>query len=162
MSSTPARLAVAARFPREDRGVRQREEHEVRPQVERAAGDGHELGAAVLLHHLHVLRVQRGHVLGANQQPGQRREEEAVEPAEHTHESLLPFAPALALLGGAGVGAALVVGLLFIGAFQVWLLYVALGLAVISTSEELILLWILPTWRSDVRGLWWVLREQSA
>ena len=56
----------------------------------------------------------------------------------------------------------LVVGLLFIGAFQAWLLYVALALAVISTSEELILLWILPTWRSDVRGLWWVLREQSA
>ena len=56
----------------------------------------------------------------------------------------------------------LVVGLLFIGAFQAWLLYVALALAIISTSEELILLWILPTWRSDVRGLWWVLREQSA
>ena len=56
----------------------------------------------------------------------------------------------------------IVVGLLFIGAFQVWLLYVALGLAVISTSEELILLWILPTWRSDVRGLWWVLRERPA
>lgn len=54
------------------------------------------------------------------------------------------------------------IGLLFIGAFQPWLLYTALGLVIVSTAEELALLWVLPTWRADVRGLWWVLRERAA
>ena len=54
------------------------------------------------------------------------------------------------------------IGLLFIGAFQPWLLYTALGLVIVSTAEELLLLWVLPEWRSDVRGLWWVLRERAA
>jgi hypothetical protein len=32
---------------------------------------------------------------------------------------------------------------------------------VIGSIEELGLLWCLKEWRTDVRGLWWVLHERS-
>jgi len=40
--------------------------------------------------------------------------------------------------------------------------YVAVALSLVSIAEELLLLWRLRQWRADVRGLWWVLREQSS
>ena len=54
------------------------------------------------------------------------------------------------------------VGVLFVFGFQPWLLYLAVGVSVAGNLEELALLALLPEWRPDVRGLWWVLRERRA
>lgn len=51
---------------------------------------------------------------------------------------------------------------LFLSGFFAPLFYAAVTLSVISSVEELVLLWRLPAWRSDVRGLWWVAREWRA
>jgi phosphatidylglycerophosphate synthase len=53
----------------------------------------------------------------------------------------------------------LCVGWLFLFGFEPWLLYLAAGTSIIASLEELVLLKVLPEWRADVRGLWWVLRE---
>jgi cardiolipin synthase len=50
------------------------------------------------------------------------------------------------------------VGVLFVFGFQPWLLYLAVGVSVIGNLEELVLLALLPQWRPDVPGLWWLLR----
>jgi len=50
------------------------------------------------------------------------------------------------------------VGVLFVFGFQPWLLYLAVGVSVLGNLEEMVLLALLPEWRSDVRGLAWVLR----
>jgi hypothetical protein len=34
-------------------------------------------------------------------------------------------------------------------------------MSIVASLEELVLLRVLPGWRTDVRGLWWVLRERS-
>lgn len=52
------------------------------------------------------------------------------------------------------------VGVLFVFGFQPWLLYAAVASSVLGNLEELALLSLLPEWRSDVRGLVWVLRER--
>ena len=52
------------------------------------------------------------------------------------------------------------VGVLFVFGFQAWLLYAAVAVSVLGNLEELVLLVLLPEWRSDVRGLLWVLRER--
>ena len=52
------------------------------------------------------------------------------------------------------------VGVLFVFGFQPWLLYLAVAASVIGNVEELILVALLPEWRADVKGLWWVLRER--
>ena len=49
---------------------------------------------------------------------------------------------------------------LFVFDFSALLFYLAVGLSVISSAEELALLWQVPSWQSDVRGLWWVLRAR--
>ncbi len=49
---------------------------------------------------------------------------------------------------------------LFVIGFMPWLFYPMVVLCVIGSIEELALLWYLPTWRADVRGLWWVQRER--
>jgi CDP-diacylglycerol--glycerol-3-phosphate 3-phosphatidyltransferase len=54
------------------------------------------------------------------------------------------------------------VGALFVFGFNPWLLYVAAGASVIGSIEELLLLALLPEWRADVRGAFWVLRERRA
>lgn len=51
---------------------------------------------------------------------------------------------------------------LFARGFIPWVFYTAAALSLISTVEELLLLWRLPEWRADVRGLWWVLREHAS
>jgi len=52
-------------------------------------------------------------------------------------------------------------GALFVFGFTPWLFYLTVMLGVIGSAEELALLWCLPIWRADVRGLWWVLRERA-
>jgi CDP-diacylglycerol--glycerol-3-phosphate 3-phosphatidyltransferase len=52
----------------------------------------------------------------------------------------------------------LFIGWLFLFGFQPWLLYVAAGASILASLEELALLRVLPQWRANVRGLWWVLR----
>jgi CDP-diacylglycerol--glycerol-3-phosphate 3-phosphatidyltransferase len=53
------------------------------------------------------------------------------------------------------------IGVLFVFGLQPWLLYLAVGSSVLGTLEELMLLWLLPRWRADVRGVYWVLRERQ-
>jgi CDP-diacylglycerol--glycerol-3-phosphate 3-phosphatidyltransferase len=50
---------------------------------------------------------------------------------------------------------------LFLWGFVAPLFDAAVALSVCASVEELALLWYLPQWRSDVRGLWWVLRESA-
>jgi phosphatidylglycerophosphate synthase len=52
------------------------------------------------------------------------------------------------------------IGVLFVFGFQPWLLYLAVGVSVVGNLEELVLLKLLPEWRTNVRGLWWILRER--
>ncbi len=60
----------------------------------------------------------------------------------------------------AGYALGFCVGLGFLVGFTPALVYAAVGLAVLGTLEELALLAVLPEWRSDVKGLAWVLRER--
>lgn len=48
------------------------------------------------------------------------------------------------------------IGVLFVFGFQPWLLYLAVAVSVLGNLEELVLLALLPEWRADVRGVWWV------
>lgn len=61
----------------------------------------------------------------------------------------------------AGYALGIFVAVLFAIGFLPWLFYTAVVLSLISTAEELLLLWKLPQWRADVRGVWWVALEQS-
>jgi phosphatidylglycerophosphate synthase len=61
-----------------------------------------------------------------------------------------------------GYGLGFFVAALFAFGFIPWLFYAALALSLFSMAEELVLLWKLPQWRADVRGLWWVLREEAS
>ena len=61
----------------------------------------------------------------------------------------------------AGYALGFFIAALFVLGFNFWLFYLAVALSLLSTFEELLLLWWLPTWRADVRGLWWVLRSRS-
>jgi cardiolipin synthase len=54
------------------------------------------------------------------------------------------------------------VGAWFVFGFEPWLLYLAVAISVLGNLEELALLALLPTWRPNVRGLWWLLRERRA
>ena len=51
------------------------------------------------------------------------------------------------------------VGILFLVGFEPWLFHAAVGATILASMEELALLAVLPDWRADVRGLWWVLRN---
>ena len=61
--------------------------------------------------------------------------------------------------------AALFQGLFMVSIFfwgpQDWLLYLALVLSFVETLEEIVLIAILPTWKTDVKGLFWVLRGRK-
>jgi cardiolipin synthase len=52
------------------------------------------------------------------------------------------------------------IGVLFVFGFQEWLLYAAVVASVLGNCEEMALLALLPEWRADVGGIWWVLRER--
>lgn len=52
------------------------------------------------------------------------------------------------------------VAVLFLHGFVPCLFYLAIGVAVLSNLEEYALLALLPEWRADVRGVWWLRRER--
>jgi len=54
------------------------------------------------------------------------------------------------------------IGVLFCFGFHLWLMRLALGVFLVATGEEFVLLGLLPTWTADVRGTWWVLRKRAA
>jgi len=54
----------------------------------------------------------------------------------------------------------LFIGWLFLFGFEPWMLYLAMGASIVASLEEIALVARLPTWRADVRGLWWLLRER--
>lgn len=58
----------------------------------------------------------------------------------------------------AAVAMAVFIAALFAVGMRPWLLQLASALVVIATVEELVLLWMLPAWTPDVRGVWWVVR----
>jgi len=60
----------------------------------------------------------------------------------------------------AGYALGIFIGVLFVFGYFPWLLYLAAGLSVAGNLEEFALLAVLPEWRADVRGLWWVLDER--
>jgi phosphatidylglycerophosphate synthase len=51
------------------------------------------------------------------------------------------------------------IGWLFLFGFEPWMLYLAMGASIVASLEEIALVARLPTWRADVRGLWWAWRE---
>ena len=55
----------------------------------------------------------------------------------------------------------LFIGVLFVFGLEPWLLRVAVAVSVLASLEELVLLALLPEWRSDVKGVPWVLRERA-
>jgi cardiolipin synthase len=60
----------------------------------------------------------------------------------------------------AGYLLGLYIGVLFVFGHSPWMLYLASGLSIAGNVEEFALLALLPSWRPDVRGLWWVLAER--
>lgn len=51
---------------------------------------------------------------------------------------------------------------LFVFGHHTWLLYLATGTSVLANCEEFVLLALLREWRSDVGGLWPILKERRA
>jgi phosphatidylglycerophosphate synthase len=62
----------------------------------------------------------------------------------------------------AGALLGVMVGALFVFGLPPLLFYAAIGVGVAAEIEELTLVWLLPEWRSDVPGLYWVLQERRA
>ena len=50
---------------------------------------------------------------------------------------------------------------LFLWGYGEWLFYIMVAAVIVALSEEMALLYFLPQWRSDVRGLYWVWRERN-
>ena len=50
----------------------------------------------------------------------------------------------------------------FLPEWPVWLFRVAAVVTAVQIIEEIILLWMLPTWQTDVKGLWWVWKKRQA
>jgi cardiolipin synthase len=51
--------------------------------------------------------------------------------------------------------------ILFFWGFNPWAFYLALVINVLGYLEEFVLLWLLPEWTPNVRGIYWVLRRQG-
>jgi len=49
---------------------------------------------------------------------------------------------------------------LFIWGFHLWFFYMTVIIIVLGYLEEFVLLWLLPQWTPNVRGVYWVLRER--
>jgi phosphatidylglycerophosphate synthase len=60
----------------------------------------------------------------------------------------------------AGYLLGITIGVLFVWGLPPLLLYVTVTVSVAANLEELALIWLLPAWRTDVRGLYWVLRDR--
>jgi CDP-diacylglycerol--glycerol-3-phosphate 3-phosphatidyltransferase len=56
----------------------------------------------------------------------------------------------------AGVLLSLYIGMLFLFGHWNWLLWLAATASLLATAEELWLLALLPQWRADVKGVWWL------
>lgn len=41
-----------------------------------------------------------------------------------------------------------------------WLFWIAIVISILETIEEIIIIFILPTWQTNVKGLYWVLKEK--
>jgi phosphatidylglycerophosphate synthase len=54
------------------------------------------------------------------------------------------------------------IAVLFLYGMLPVLLHVAAALVLLATMEELLLLWMLPVWTPDVRGLYWVVRSRRS
>ena len=52
------------------------------------------------------------------------------------------------------------VGALFVVGEQPVLLFAAAGLVLVATLEEFLLMWLLPEWTADVRGVCWLLTQR--
>jgi cardiolipin synthase len=50
---------------------------------------------------------------------------------------------------------------LFLWGYAPWLLYATTVLSVLAYSEELVLLFLLPEWTANVRGIYWVISKRS-
>ncbi|MFN7916399.1 MAG: CDP-alcohol phosphatidyltransferase family protein [Vicinamibacterales bacterium] len=57
----------------------------------------------------------------------------------------------------AAVAMGVFASVLFVWGFSAALLYAAASLVLLATLEEFVLLWLLPRWTPDVKGIWWVL-----
>jgi len=57
---------------------------------------------------------------------------------------------------GAGVLLSVYVGALFLFGHWDWLLWLAASASLLASAEELWLLALLPQWRADVKGVWWL------
>lgn len=51
---------------------------------------------------------------------------------------------------------------LFIWGYKGWIFKPMVVLSILSCSEEFVLLYLLPQWRSDVWGVYWVLSGRGA
>jgi hypothetical protein len=51
---------------------------------------------------------------------------------------------------------------LFTRGFSALLLQIAAAAVIVATLEEFVLLWLLPVWTADVRGVIWVLRRHRS
>ncbi len=60
----------------------------------------------------------------------------------------------------AGVAMGLFVCVLFLWGMDERLLHLAVMLVLLATAEEFVLLWTLPVWTANVRGLYWLLRDR--
>lgn len=59
----------------------------------------------------------------------------------------------------AGVLLGIYIGALFLFGHWNWLLWLAAAASILASAEELCLLALLPQWRADVKGVWWLRRE---
>ena len=50
---------------------------------------------------------------------------------------------------------------LFLWGYSAWVLYTMTALTVLAYGEEIVLLFLLPEWTTDVRGIYWVLSRRS-
>jgi CDP-diacylglycerol--glycerol-3-phosphate 3-phosphatidyltransferase len=57
---------------------------------------------------------------------------------------------------GAGVLLSVYIGALFLFGHWNWLLWLAASASLLASAEELWLLALLPQWRADVKGVWWL------
>ncbi|MBL0071048.1 MAG: CDP-alcohol phosphatidyltransferase family protein [Bacteroidetes bacterium] len=57
-----------------------------------------------------------------------------------------------------GIGMFMLITLHF--GFYEWLFYISIGLLIADALEETILIFLLPNWEHDVKGIYWVMRRE--
>ena len=60
----------------------------------------------------------------------------------------------------AAVAMELFIGALLVVGEQPALLFVAAGLVLVATLAEFLLMWLLPEWTADMRGVYWILKQR--